>query len=97
MHPKQRRKEKKNLRLWKSQQLVKQKNKCYYCKCKLDITTYYPGEILPPDAMTIDHVLPRWRGGKNEKSNMVLACFSCNNEKGGKTLIELESDRVGLN
>lgn len=41
--------------------------------------------------ITIDHVLPTSRGGKNTWENMVAACFSCNNKKGGKT-----PDEAGL-
>ncbi len=35
--------------------------------------------------MTIDHVLPRSRGGKDEWENMVVACLRCNVGKGNKT------------
>lgn len=35
--------------------------------------------------ITIDHVVPTSRGGKNTWENMVAACFPCNNKKGGRT------------
>lgn len=32
--------------------------------------------------MTIDHVMPRSRGGSNGMKNLVLACEPCNRAKG---------------
>lgn len=38
--------------------------------------------------LTVDHVLPRSRGGQHTWDNVVTACRSCNHRKGGKTLQE---------
>lgn len=38
--------------------------------------------------LTIDHVIPRHRGGAHVWDNVVSACPSCNRRKGGKTLDE---------
>lgn len=35
--------------------------------------------------LTIDHVIPRSRGGKSTYDNMVTACNNCNTKKGSKT------------
>ncbi|MBU0579856.1 MAG: HNH endonuclease [Candidatus Margulisbacteria bacterium] len=35
--------------------------------------------------LTIDHVIPRSRGGKDVWTNVVVACTRCNNEKGRRT------------
>ena len=35
--------------------------------------------------LTVDHVLPRSRGGLHTWDNVVTACRSCNHRKGGKT------------
>lgn len=35
--------------------------------------------------LTIDHIVPRSRGGKEEWENLVVACISCNNKKGNRT------------
>ena len=35
--------------------------------------------------LTIDHVLPRSRGGKNSWTNLVTCCQKCNLKKGNKT------------
>jgi 5-methylcytosine-specific restriction endonuclease McrA len=38
--------------------------------------------------MTIDHVVPKSRGGVHTWENLVSACRRCNHDKGGKTLAE---------
>lgn len=40
-------------------------------------------------ASTIDHVLPRSRGGKDSWENLVACCLSCNNTKGDRTPSEM--------
>ena len=37
---------------------------------------------------TIDHVLPRARGGSNHERNLVTACLSCNASKGDSTVAQ---------
>lgn len=38
---------------------------------------------------TLDHVVPRARGGKHAWDNVVVACFKCNNTKSDSLLSEL--------
>lgn len=38
--------------------------------------------------MTLDHVVPRSRGGTNRLKNLVLACATCNHRKGSLTVLE---------
>lgn len=38
--------------------------------------------------LTLDHVVPRSRGGPHTWENLVTACRSCNHRKGGKTVNE---------
>ena len=38
--------------------------------------------------LTLDHVVPRHRGGGHTWENLVTACKACNHRKGGKTLEE---------
>lgn len=35
--------------------------------------------------MTIDHVMPRFRGGNHSWENVVTACIPCNHRKAGRT------------
>lgn len=38
--------------------------------------------------LTLDHVVPKHRGGKHTWENLVSACKACNHRKGGKALEE---------
>jgi 5-methylcytosine-specific restriction endonuclease McrA len=40
-------------------------------------------------ANTIDHILPKSRGGADSWENLVACCLRCNNKKGDKTLAEI--------
>jgi 5-methylcytosine-specific restriction endonuclease McrA len=46
---------------------------CQYCGCK-------PGT----EELTIDHVIPRSRGGRSNWQNCVLACVECNKRKSNR-------------
>lgn len=49
-------------------------------------TCQYCGKLLKnPKERTIDHVIPKSRGGKTIWSNVVLCCKKCNLKKGDKT------------
>ncbi len=39
--------------------------------------------------LTIDHVIPRHRGGPHTWQNLVAACATCNRQKGGRSLAEV--------
>ena len=55
----------------------------------------YCGEAFEPDALTVDHVQPRMRGGDHSGGNLVTACRACNARKGGLRLSAfLASDAV---
>jgi len=49
-------------------------NTCQYCTKK-----------LPTEMLTIDHLIPKSRGGKNKWTNLVAACKKCNQKKGCRT------------
>lgn len=40
--------------------------------------------------LTIDHVVPKSRGGNDSWENLVCACTICNNKKGDRTLEEAD-------
>jgi hypothetical protein len=42
--------------------------------------------------LTIDHVIPKSRGGEDTWENMVVACSSCNTQKGSRLL-----EQTGMN
>lgn len=43
----------------------------------------YCGTTKPP--LTLDHVIPRTKNGKDSWENLVCACVKCNNKKGNRT------------
>jgi 5-methylcytosine-specific restriction endonuclease McrA len=49
-------------------------NRCQYC-----------GKKFPTSELSLDHVLPRSRGGETTWENIVCCCVSCNVRKGGRT------------
>jgi 5-methylcytosine-specific restriction endonuclease McrA len=53
---------------------IRDKFRCQYC-----------GEKKVATALTLDHILPRSRGGDNSPVNIVTACIACNGRKGNRT------------
>ena len=49
------------------------RSQCQYC------ANFFEGQVL-----TIDHVIPRSKGGKNTWVNLVAACKKCNQKKGDR-------------
>jgi hypothetical protein len=43
----------------------------------------YCGRHLKRAEATVDHYMPRFLGGSDDPANLRLACFGCNNLKGG--------------
>jgi len=67
----------KRITLTRKNVMRRDRNRCQYCGNR--------------DALTIDHVLPRSRGGRDTWENLVTACVPCNNRKGSRT-----PDEAGL-
>jgi len=57
--------------------LVRDGFKCAYCKSE-------------KRRLTIDHIIPKSRGGKTTFENCVSSCKPCNNKKGNKTPSEVQ-------
>lgn len=54
-------------------------------KMKNDICCCFCGST---ENLSIDHLIPRKKGGIDEGDNLILACRSCNSSKGKKDLLE---------
>ncbi len=54
--------------------LLRDRNTCQFC-----------GRGLPSSELTLDHVMPRSRGGRSSWENLVACCYQCNNHKGDRT------------
>ena len=63
--------------------------KCHYCG-KTDLVMDVPMDASKGQLShlaTIDHVVPRSKGGaEKDRQNLVVACFPCNQRKGDKVL-----------
>ena len=51
--------------------LMRDHNTCQYC-----------GKVFTPNELTLDHVIPRSRGGASSWENLVACCKTCNHKKG---------------
>lgn len=49
---------------------AREDGRCFWCETPLRY-----------EYSTLDHIVPRSRGGSNEQTNMVLSCRPCNNER----------------
>jgi 5-methylcytosine-specific restriction endonuclease McrA len=56
---------------------------CVYCSKSLEIWE-----------ATLDHVIPRSKGGQNSFDNIVLSCQSCNGEKGDKIINKPQRPKI---
>ena len=55
-------------------------------------TCQYCGEIFSAGELTLDHVMPRSRGGGSSWENLVTSCRCCNNRKGDRLPDEAQMD-----
>jgi len=53
---------------------LRDEHRCQYC-----------GRVFGSHQLSLDHVLPRSRGGKSSWDNIVSACLKCNVRKGNRT------------
>ena len=60
-------------------QFERQKGLCFYCR-----------KSIADRKFDVDHYIPLSKGGKNEPSNIVLACPTCNNSKHAKLPSEFQ-------
>lgn len=63
--------------------LVRDNYTCIYCGAR-------PGDVmrnklLTKTDFTVDHILPRSRGGKDNWTNTACACYGCNHRKGNRS------------
>jgi 5-methylcytosine-specific restriction endonuclease McrA len=70
-------KKKQSVRFSRHNLMLRDKFTCQYC-----------GVRLTHKDCTIDHVIPRVRGGKKRWDNLVCACFKCNSAKGHRNIIK---------
>src|SRR5437588_5570179 len=60
--------------------LLRDRNTCQFC-----------GRVFPSSVLTLDHVLPRSRGGRSSWENLVACCYLCNH-----TTVDRTPEEAGL-
>lgn len=65
---------KQRLHLSRRNVFARDEHRCQYC-----------GRVFPSHQLSLDHVVPRSRGGVTTWENVVCACLACNVKKGGRT------------
>ena len=63
--------------------LIRDNYTCIYCGARPG--TIKRGRPLAKSDFTIDHILPKSRGGKETWTNTACACSPCNHRKGNRT------------
>ena len=53
-------------------------------------TCQYCAKLMPAGELTLDHVIPRSRGGNSTWENLVACCHACNRRKGNRMLHEID-------
>lgn len=62
--------------------LVRDSFTCIYCLAQPG--TLHKGKALAKADFTVDHVIPRSRGGRDNWGNTACACYVCNHRKGDR-------------
>lgn len=63
---------------------LKYRKACHWC----GVATLLTSDLVPEQA-TIDHVIPRHRGGTDATSNLVSACRQCNSRRNKEDILGL--------
>src|SRR6187402_1252207 len=63
--------------------LLRDRSTCQYCAV-----------VFPSGDLTLDHVIPRSRGGTSTWENLVACCHNCNRRKGSQLLHELRDMKL---
>ncbi len=63
--------------------LLRDRNTCQYCAL-----------VLPSGELTLDHVIPRSRGGSSSWENLVACCHPCNRKKGNHLVSETDLELI---
>lgn len=58
---------------------------CFYCHCAMEFEQF-----------TIDHQIPKSKGGSNRHGNLVAACSRCNTAKGDRMPTSEELERANI-
>ena len=54
-----------------------QDGKCYFCQCDTHLR-FVGQKKMRPHTATIEHLIPKIKGGTNNSANLKMSCFRCN-------------------
>lgn len=60
------------------------------CRC------VYCDQQFNPEDLTLDHIIPRSKGGSSMTSNLVPSCRNCNRAKSSRNWLEFMRETFGL-
>lgn len=67
-------------------------NHCVYCNNRVWFLDAHDAMYNPQKSRaTVDHAMPKSRGGLNDDANLLLACAACNNAKADMTDAEFRA------
>lgn len=85
------RRKREHLAVWRHRLWLRQRGRCYWC-----------GQPIPhnatagaPECLTVDHLIPRSRGGTDSPLNLVAAHKVCNELRGNPTYNPRAKGRLG--
>lgn len=62
--------------------LLRDNYQCIYCGARPG--SIVKGKVVAKSDFTVDHIIPRSRGGKDQWTNTACACYHCNHRKGDR-------------
>lgn len=74
-----------------------QGGRCYYCSTIMLLAKIPNGVRQPSNLATLDHIIPVSKGGAcGPTLNCILACRSCNNERGDQDARDFLFKKMGV-
>ena len=62
--------------------LVRDNFTCIYCRAQPGYAI--KGKVLNKSDFTVDHIVPKSKGGRDQWGNTACACYHCNHRKGDR-------------
>jgi 5-methylcytosine-specific restriction endonuclease McrA len=62
-------------------------------KTKVTIPCFYCNKALSQKEASVDHIIPKSKGGPNDPSNYLISCRKCNSDR-GNTDIEIWVEKI---
>lgn len=62
--------------------LIRDNFTCIYCG--IQPGGMVKGKMITKSNLTVDHIIPRSRGGRDQWTNTACACYACNHRKGNR-------------